>query len=137
MSNQEGLIELREGLVLGDWYKLLKKIGSGSYGEIYSALNLKSQPGERNEMVAIKFEKRDVQKEVLHVETRALNFLRGFFFMTNKDFVDVPHFAKIFYYGEFLQYKFLSMELLGPSLLFVLKLCVLFFFFQNSFGSNA
>ncbi len=32
-------------------YRLIKKIGSGSYGEIYQALNIKS-----NEKVAVKME---------------------------------------------------------------------------------
>jgi serine/threonine protein kinase len=81
----------------------MRKIGQGAFGDVYSALNV-----EKNVYCAVKFEKTSVRKQVLPVEMETLYILRN----TN-------HFANVFFYGKFKEYKLLVMELLGPSLLFV------------------
>jgi predicted Ser/Thr protein kinase len=114
LSSQISNNNLSKNLMIGNQYRLIEKIGFGSYGEIYSAFDLKSSIND----VAIKFEKKDVHKEVLYIEAKALNILKGFIIIVIIKNPDVPHFAKTFCYGEFLQYNFLSMELLGPNLQF-------------------
>jgi serine/threonine protein kinase len=90
------------GDIIGHVWKLKKKIGVGTFGDIFMASSIKE-----NLDVAIKFEKLNVPKEVLYLEANALHLLKG-----------SPHFPRFHYFGQYYQYKFLIMELLGPSLLY-------------------
>jgi serine/threonine protein kinase len=89
---------------LGRRYKLVKKLGAGAFGDVFSCLNI-----DKNTMCAVKFEKSTVKKEVLPREMETLTFFRN-----------TKHFANIYFYGKFKNYRFLVMDLMGPSLLFVI-----------------
>lgn len=52
-----------QGLVFGERYLLEKKIGSGAFGEIWEALDTKT-----NTKVAVKFEDVDMKKQQLYSE---------------------------------------------------------------------
>jgi serine/threonine protein kinase len=77
-------------------YKLLHKIGKGSYGEVWKAMQI-----YKKKHVAIKIEKKS-SKNTLKYETTILRYL--------KDFDNI---VKIKCYGETASYNFLIMELLG------------------------
>jgi hypothetical protein len=62
---------------------------------------------EKNIFCAVKFEKMSQKKEVLPVEMETLVSLKS-----------TPHFTNIYFFGKFKQYRFLVMDLMGPSLLF-------------------
>lgn len=59
----------------GNW-RLTKKLGAGSFGEIYLAEGIK--PDNKTE-VAVKFESCNAPKPVLHLETFALVQMQGLF----------------------------------------------------------
>ncbi len=46
-----------QGLIFGDRYQLEKKIGSGAFGEIWEAMDIKT-----HKKVAVKFEDVDMKK---------------------------------------------------------------------------
>ena len=87
------------GKILFKNFKLKKKIGEGSFGEIYIAKNIKSK-----EEYAVKLEKKSTSKSLLRTEAYILNHLKGF---------GLPE-VKIF--GCNSDYNILIMELLGKSL---------------------
>lgn len=87
---------------IADKYVLGKKIGSGSFGEIYLATNI--QNGEK---VAVKLEPRKTKYPQLLFEARLINLLS-----ISKP-VGIP---KIGYFGVDGEYNVMVMELLGPSL---------------------
>jgi serine/threonine protein kinase len=95
--------------VVGKKFKLAKKIGQGAFGDVFSALNL-----EKNTYCAVKFEKVGIRKEILAMEMETMSYFRN-----------TPHFPNLYYYGKFKQYKFLVMDLLGVSILFVLFLMII------------
>jgi ferredoxin-fold anticodon binding domain-containing protein len=70
---------IKIGDVIANKFKLLKKIGTGSFGDIYSAINIEKKRSSVD-YVAVKFEKDKVDKEVLHMEMGTLSFLQGFGF---------------------------------------------------------
>ena len=86
--------------ILGGKYQIVRKIGSGSFGEIYSAVNI-----ETNEEVGIKFEHEDSDHPQLHHESHILSNLQG-----GKG---IP---KLHWYGHSDDFRVMVMELLGPSL---------------------
>ena len=57
---------------MGGKYKILKKIGSGSFGEIYEGVNL-----ENNESIAIKLEKVNTRHPQLIYESKLIKLLQG------------------------------------------------------------
>jgi serine/threonine protein kinase len=67
---------IKPGEIVAGRFKLIKRIGTGSFGDIYSAVNLdkKKTPVD---FVAVKFEKEKIDKEVLHLEMGTLSFLQG------------------------------------------------------------
>ena len=77
-----------------------KKIGSGSFGEIYLALDM-----HNNREVAVKFEPINVRRPQVIEEARLL-----------KEFKDVPGFPKYIWYGKEGEFHIMVFELLGPSL---------------------
>lgn len=89
---------------LGQIYRLIKKIDSGSFGEIYKGLNTKT-----NTEVAIKLENVTTKYPQLLAEARILLYL------TNDATVDkgIPN---VYYNSTEGEYNVLVMDLLGPSL---------------------
>jgi len=82
-------------LMLINDYKLISRIGKGSYGEVWKAVNI-----NKNKYVAIKLEKKN-DKKTLKYETIVLRYL--------KELNCVPN---IKYYGEVQKYNYLIMDLL-------------------------
>jgi casein kinase 1 len=88
-------------------YKLIKKLGSGSFGEIYLSANL-----ENNEHVASKLEKADTKFPQLEMEYRVYRHLSAG--------SGIP---KVYAYGKDPDHNVLIMELLGPSLESLFQYC--------------
>uniref|UniRef100_H0XN06 non-specific serine/threonine protein kinase n=1 Tax=Otolemur garnettii TaxID=30611 RepID=H0XN06_OTOGA len=86
--------------IVGGKYKLVRKIGSGSFGDIYLAINIIS-----GEEVAVKLESQKVRCPLLLYESKLYKVLQGG--------VGIPH---IRWYGQEKEYNILVMDLLGPSL---------------------
>jgi len=86
-------------LIKGRW-KVLKKIGAGAFGEIFSGKNVIT-----NEMVAIKVERVDNKKQVLKLEVAVLKKLQA-----------CPFVCRFITCGRFNEYNYLIMELLGENL---------------------
>lgn len=80
-------------------YKPEKKIGEGSFGKIYSAINVNT-----NENFALKMELREGGQNLLESEAYVLCYLKGFGIPTVKS------------YGFSGEHNILVMELLGKSL---------------------
>ncbi|KAI7875854.1 kinase-like protein [Lichtheimia hyalospora FSU 10163] len=92
---------------IGNKYKLGKKIGAGSFGEIYLGCNLST-----NEDVAIKMESMRAPHPQLEYEARVYKTLAGG--------VGIP-FAR--WYGKEGDYNVLVMDLLGPSIEDLFNFC--------------
>jgi serine/threonine protein kinase len=56
--------------IIGNKYRLMKKIGSGKFGQVYQGTHIK-----KNELVAIKMEKKDQEINTIKYETTILNYL--------------------------------------------------------------
>ncbi|CAJ0929827.1 unnamed protein product, partial [Mesorhabditis belari] len=81
-------------------YKLIKKVGSGSFGDIFISINTES-----SEEVAIKVEKTSTSHPQLHYESKVYSILQGG--------VGIP---ALRWYGSDQGFKIMVVELLGPSL---------------------
>ncbi|GAA0169733.1 non-receptor serine/threonine protein kinase [Lithospermum erythrorhizon] len=92
-------MEERE-VVLGNKYRIVRKIGSGSFGEIYLGTNI-----ETNEDVAIKLENVKTKHPQLIYESKLYRILQGG--------TGIPY---IRWFGIDGEYNVLVMDLLGPSL---------------------
>ncbi|KAJ3121314.1 casein kinase I [Nowakowskiella sp. JEL0407] len=93
--------------LVGVHYKVLKKIGEGSFGIIYEGRNLLN-----NQPVAIKFEPRKSDAPQLRDEYRTYKVLAGS--------VGIPN---VYYFGQEGLHNILCMDLLGPSLEDMFDLC--------------
>ena len=87
------------GKIIFKSYKLKTKIGEGSFGKIYTAININSK-----EEFAVKLEQRESSRSLLETEAYILSHLKAF---------GLPE-IKIF--GCNKEYNILIMELLGQSL---------------------
>jgi serine/threonine protein kinase len=87
------------GSLIKDRWKLLRKIGHGAFGEIYSARNLVT-----GELVAIKFEKVG-EREVLKLEVAVVKKLQT-----------CPYVVRFISCGRHRDYNFMVMELLGENI---------------------
>ena len=62
------------GTELKNMWRLTSLLGAGSFGQIYIAETINS---EQKTEVAVKFERLDTPRQVLHVETYALVQMQG------------------------------------------------------------
>jgi serine/threonine protein kinase len=85
---------------VGQKYRISKRLGSGSFGEIFQAFHI-----ETGEEVAVKLEPASSKYPQLEIEYRVYRLLQGS--------VGIP---KVFYFGRETDYNVLIIELLGPSL---------------------
>ncbi|XP_071946822.1 casein kinase I-like [Antedon mediterranea] len=88
-------------------YRLVRKIGSGSFGDIYLGINITN-----GEEVAVKLESKKARHPQLMYESKLYKTLLGG--------VGIPH---IKYYGQENEYNVLVMDLLGPSLEDLFNFC--------------
>ena len=80
-------------------YKIIKKIGKGSFGSVYLGKNI-----QKNEYIAIKLESKNQTDTILERETYILHSLKGF---------GIPEVKS---YGQNAKYNILIQELLGKSI---------------------
>ncbi|CAG9334138.1 unnamed protein product [Blepharisma stoltei] len=92
---------------VGGRYRIGKKIGSGSFGEIFIGVDIQT-----NEEVAIKLEKIDSRHPQLIYESKLIRLLQG-----------GPGLPGILWYGVEGNYNAMVMELLGPSLEDLFNFC--------------
>ncbi|GER46272.1 casein kinase I [Striga asiatica] len=86
--------------VIGGKFKLGRKIGSGSFGELYLGVNI--QTGEE---VAVKLESAKTKHPQLHYESKLYMLLQGG--------TGIPHLK---WFGVDGEYNAMAIDLLGPSL---------------------
>lgn len=91
--------EIYEGRYFYNKYKVLKKIGEGSFGHIYSASNITN-----DEIIALKLEKKEEKNDLLETESYILAYLKG---------KGIPYVKSYGYSGS---WNVLVMELLGKSI---------------------
>ncbi|XP_017222333.1 casein kinase 1-like protein 10 isoform X1 [Daucus carota subsp. sativus] len=89
-----------EQVVVGGKFKLGRKIGSGSFGELYLGVNVQS-----GEEVAVKLEPAKTKHPQLHYESKLYMYLHGG--------AGVPNLK---WYGVEGEYNAMVIDLLGPSL---------------------
>ena len=92
---------------VGGKYRLVRKIGSGSFGDIYLGVNITN-----GEEVAVKLESHKARHPQLLYESKLYKILQGG--------VGIPH---IKWYGTEKEYNVLVMDLLGPSLEDLFNFC--------------
>lgn len=101
----------KQEFVVGDptkaQYRLVRKIGSGSFGDIYLGINTSN-----GEEVAVKLESIKARHPQLLYESKLYKILQGG--------VGIPH---IRWFGQARDYNALVMELLGPSLEDLFNFC--------------
>jgi len=90
----------RSEFIVGGKYRLVRKIGSGSFGDIYLGINITN-----GEEVAVKVEEQKTVHPQLLYESKLYKVLQGG--------VGIP---RTRWYGADRSYYFLVMDLLGPSL---------------------
>lgn len=93
--------------IVGGKYRLVRKIGSGSFGDIYLGINIAT-----GEEVAVKLEHVGARHPQLYYESKLYKYLSGGF--------GIPHFR---WYGQEREYNVLVMDLLGPSLEDLFNFC--------------
>jgi len=94
-------------LRVGGKYRLVRKIGSGSFGDIYLGINITN-----GEEVAVKLESSKARHPQLLYESKLYKILQGG--------VGIPH---IRWFGVERDYNVLVMDLLGPSLEDLFNFC--------------
>ncbi|CAH3124061.1 unnamed protein product [Porites evermanni] len=97
----------RSEFIVGGKYKLLRKIGSGSFGDIYQGINITNC-----EEVAVKLEHHKARHPQLLYESKLYKIVQGG--------IGIP---KIRWFGQEKEYNVLVMDLLGPSLEDLFNFC--------------
>ena len=103
---KENLSSLEEELI-AEKYKVNKKIGHGSYGQIWMGTNTQT-----DELVAIKLESRNSFESQLAMENKVYQLLRG-----------KKGFPNIYYFGQHCGRYVLVMEMLDRNLESMFQLC--------------
>ena len=98
--------KLPYGQLVGQ-YKIIKCVGQGGYGDIYYI----SSPSS-DFPLAMKFEQTTARKQALKKEYEFMEMLQGSI-----------HFPKVVQFVEQAEYRYMVMEMLGPSISNVRKLC--------------
>ncbi|XP_051825258.1 casein kinase I-like [Antechinus flavipes] len=98
---------LSSEFIVGGKYKLIRKIGAGSFGDIYLAINITN-----NEELAVKLESQKARHPQLLYESRLYKLLQGG--------MGIP---RTRWYGQEKEYNILVMDLLGPSLEDLFNFC--------------
>ncbi|XP_036595951.1 casein kinase I-like [Trichosurus vulpecula] len=98
---------LSSEFIVGGKYKLMRKIGAGSFGDIYLAVNITN-----NEELAVKLESQKARHPQLLYESRLYKLLQGG--------LGIP---RTRWYGQEKDYNILVMDLLGPSLEDLFNFC--------------
>nr|XP_044995329.1 casein kinase I-like [Jaculus jaculus] len=101
------MASVKAEFVVGGKYKLLRKIGAGSFGDIYLAVSISN-----GEEVAAKLESQKARHPQLQYESKLYKILQGG--------VGIPHLR---WYGQEKDYNVLVMDLLGPSLEDLFNIC--------------
>lgn len=97
----------RAEFIVGGKFKLVRKVGSGSFGDIYLGINMVN-----GEEVAVKLESTKARHPQLLYESKLYKILQG-----NEG---IPHTR---WYGTEREYNVLVMDLLGPSLEDLFNFC--------------
>ncbi|KAL2728383.1 casein kinase I isoform alpha-like isoform X1 [Vespula maculifrons] len=100
MASAVTLVMGKSDFIVAGKYRLLRKIGSGSFGDIYLGINIAN-----GEEVAVKLENVRARHPQLLYESKLYKILHGG--------IGIPH---IRWYGTEREYNVLVMDLLGPSL---------------------
>lgn len=98
---------MRPEFIIGGKYRLMRKIGSGSFGEIYLGMNMST-----GEEVAIKLESIKARHPQLLYESKLYKIMAGG--------MGIPHCR---WYGTEKEFNVLVMDLLGPSLEDLFNFC--------------
>ncbi|OHT08805.1 Casein kinase I isoform gamma-1 [Tritrichomonas foetus] len=98
MSSRQSRKVLPPGKMI-DRYKIIRLVGQGGYGDIYEAYDHKTQ---RN--IAMKVELASSRKQALIREYDIMKHLKS------------PYFPELIAFNELEKYKYLCMELCGPSI---------------------
>uniref|UniRef100_A0A1I8F9G0 Protein kinase domain-containing protein n=1 Tax=Macrostomum lignano TaxID=282301 RepID=A0A1I8F9G0_9PLAT len=106
------LAEAAEGGSSGSRWRLMKQIGSGSFGDIYLGVNCVS-----GEPVAVKLEPVTARHPQLEAEFKLYQLLN------KTGTVGSPGVAKVMHFAKELRHNVLVMELLGPSLEELFNFC--------------
>ncbi|XP_037937482.1 casein kinase I [Teleopsis dalmanni] len=97
----------RSEIIVGGKYRIIRKIGSGSFGDIYLGISIQS-----GEEVAIKMESINARHPQLLYEAKLYRILSGG--------VGIP---RVRYHGKEKNFNTLVMDLLGPSLEDLFNFC--------------
>ncbi|KAJ7333625.1 Casein kinase I isoform alpha [Desmophyllum pertusum] len=97
----------RSEFIVGGKYKLLRKIGSGSFGDIYQGMNITN-----GEEVAVKLESQKARHPQLLYESKLYKILQGG--------IGIPKYR---WFGQEREYNVLVIDLLGPSLEDLFNFC--------------
>lgn len=90
----------KSSIIIANRYQLQILIGSGGFGEVYRAEDLKTK-----KLIAVKLEKRTNWSPILHYESKILHYL--------KDVQQTPQAIQWGFQGD---YNYLAMQLAGESL---------------------
>ena len=112
-TGDEDIVKQGFHITVGGRYILGKKLGSGSFGDVYYGIDkIKNEKG-RNNTVAIKLEKTSEKSSMNAHERDIYDIL----YQPNRGI------AKLYWSGTQEDYHVLVMELIGPSLDQLLKIC--------------
>ncbi|XP_050357670.1 casein kinase I isoform X4 [Nymphalis io] len=107
MSSFNHLVAFRRELLIINKYRIIRRIGGGSFGEIFLGINVAN-----GEEVAVKIESIKARHPQLLYESRVYKMLQGG--------IGIPH---IRWYGYEKDHNILVMDLLGPSLEDLFNFC--------------